>query len=118
MLSTKRYFKFDDAKQRLLMLPEPKAGEQFWGVVSCYVEKSIQDLIKEPWVYQYATALTKITLGRVRGKFGNAQLFGGTGLDTSILQEGLTEKKELEERLLNGATAGFGDSDPPMFFVG
>jgi hypothetical protein len=118
MLSTKRYFRFDDAKQRLLMIPEPKSGEQFWGVLSCYVEKPIKDLIKEPWVYQYATALTKITLGRVRGKFGNAQLFGGTALDTSILQEGLTEKEKLEERLLSGATAGFGDSDPPMFFVG
>ena len=32
----------------------------------------------------------------VRGKFGNAQLFGGTSLDTGILQEGLEEKKELE----------------------
>ena len=118
MLSTKRYFKFDDVRQRLLMIPEPKTGEQFYGVLSCYVEKSLRDLIKEPWVYQYATALTKITLGRVRGKFGNAQLFGGTGLDAGILQEGLTEKKELEERLFTGATAGFGDSDPPMFFVG
>ena len=118
MLSTKRWIKFDDAKQRLLMIPEPKTREKFYGVVSCYVEKSLKDLIKEPWVYQYATALTKITLGRVRGKFGNAQLFGGTSLDAGILQEGILEKKELEERLFTGATAGFGDSEPPMFFVG
>ena len=118
MLSTKRYFKFNERTQHMLLIPEPKAGERFYGVVSCYVEKPVYDLIKEPWVYQYASALTKITLGRVRGKFGNAQLFGGTGLDTSILQEGLTEKKELEERLFTGASAGFGDSAPPMFFVG
>jgi hypothetical protein len=118
MLSTKRYFKFNERNQHLLMIPEPKENERFYGVITCYVEKHIKDVIKEPWVYQYASALTKITLGRVRGKFGNAQLFGGTGLDTSILQEGLTEKKELEERLFTGASAGFGDSAPPMFFVG
>jgi len=118
MLSTKRYFKFDERTQHLLLIPEPKTGERFYGCVSCYVEKPIRDIIKEPWVYQYALALTKITLGRVRGKFGNAQLFGGTGLDVSILQEGLQEKKELEEMMTTGSTTGFGDGAPPMFFVG
>ena len=118
MLSTKRYFKFNERNQHLLMIPEPKAGEKFYGVLTCYVEKHIKDIIKEPWVYQYAAALTKITLGRVRGKFGSAQLFGGTSLDTSLLQEGLTEKKELEDKLFNGASPGFGDAAPPMFFIG
>ena len=118
MLSTQRYFKFDERTQHLVLVPEPKTGERFYGCVSCYVEKPIRDIIKEPWVFQYALALTKITLGRVRGKFGNAQLFGGTGLDTSILQEGLQEKKELEEMMTTGATTGFGDGAPPMFFVG
>ena len=118
MLSTKRFFKFDERTQHLVLFPEPKVGERFYGVVSCYVEKAIRDVIKEPWVYQYALALTKITLGRVRGKFGNAQLFGGTGLDTSMLAEGLAEKEKLETMLTTGATPGFGDAAPPMFFVG
>ena len=118
MLSTKRYFKFNERTQHLLMIPEPKTSEKFYGVLTCYVEKHIHHVIKEPWVYQYALALTKITLGRVRGKFGSAQLFGGTALDTSILQEGLEEKKELETKMFEGASAGFGDSAPPMFFVG
>ena len=118
MLSTQRYFKFDERTQHLVLVPEPKTGERFYGCVSCYVEKPIRDIIKEPWVFQYALALTKITLGRVRGKFGNAQLFGGTNLDTSILQEGLQEKKELEEMMTTGSTTGFGDGAPPMFFVG
>jgi hypothetical protein len=118
MLSTKRYFTFDERTQHMRLIPEPKTGERFYGVVSCYVEKAVVDLIQEPWVYQYALALTKISLGRVRGKFGNAQLFGGTTLDASILQEGLTEKKELEEMLMKGASPGFGDAAPPMFFVG
>ena len=118
MLSTKRYFKFNDRTQHLIMIPEPKAGEQFYGVLSCYVEKHIRDLIKEPWVYQYASALTKITLGRVRTKFGSAQLFGGTTLDGGILQEGLEEKKALEDLMFKGSSPGFGDAEPPMFFVG
>jgi len=118
MLSTKRYFTFNERTQHLNLIPEPKTGERFYGCVSCYVEKPIRDIIKEPWVFQYALALTKITLGRVRGKFGNAQLFGGTNLDTSILQEGLQEKKELEEMMTTGSTTGFGDGAPPMFFVG
>ena len=118
MLSTKRYFTFNDRTQHLIMIPEPKAGEQFYGVLSCYVEKHIRDLIKEPWVYQYAAALTKITLGRVRTKFGSAQLFGGTTLDGGILAEGLEEKKELETLIFKGASPGFGDAEPPMFFVG
>jgi hypothetical protein len=118
MLSTKRYFTFNERTQHLNLIPEPKTGERFYGCVSCYVEKPIRDIIKEPWVFQYALALTKITLGRVRGKFGNAQLFGGTNLDTSILQEGLQEKKELEEMMTTGSSTGFGDGAPPMFFVG
>jgi len=118
MLSLQRYFKFDERTQHLLLVPEPREGERFYGCVSCYVEKPIRDIIKEPWVYQYALALTKITLGRVRGKFGNAQLFGGTSLDTSILQEGTQEKEKLEQMMLTGSTTGFGDGAPPMFFVG
>ena len=118
MLSTKRHFRFDDRTQHLILTPEPKTGERFYGVVSCYVEKPVRHLIQEPWVYQYALALTKISLGRVRGKFGSAQLFGGTALDTSILQEGLDEKKALEEMLMKGSSPGFGDAEPPMFFVG
>ena len=35
-----------------------------------------------------------------------------------LLQEGLTEKKDLEQMLLTGASAGFGDADPPVFFTG
>ena len=86
--------------------------------MSCYVEKPIRDVIKEPWVYQYALALTKITIGRVRGKFGNVQLLGGGALNYDMLSEGLERKKELEAELLTGASPGLGDTDPPMFFIG
>jgi hypothetical protein len=117
MLALQRTFKFDERRQHLVLYPEPKAGEKFYGVFGAYLEQPIGDLIKEPWVFQYALALTKITIGRIRSKFTGTQLFGGGTLDTSLLQEGLSEKKELEQMLLTG-TPGFGDAAPPSFFVG
>jgi len=59
-----------------------------------------------------------ITIGRVRGKFGSVQLLGGGALNYDMLQEGLGKKAELENKLLEGASPGFGDTEPPMFFVG
>lgn len=117
MLALQRTFKFDERRQHLVLYPEPKANETFYGVFGAYLEQPIGDLIKEPWVFQYALALTKITIGRIRSKFTGTQLFGGGTLDTSLLQEGLSEKKELEQMLLTG-TPGFGDAAPPSFFVG
>jgi hypothetical protein len=117
MLALQRTFKFDERRQHLVLYPEPKANETFYGVFGAYIEQPIGDLIKEPWVFQYALALTKITIGRIRSKFTGTQLFGGGTLDTSLLQEGLSEKKELEQMLLTG-TPGFGDAAPPSFFVG
>ena len=68
--------------------------------------------------YEYSLALSQITIGRVRGKFGNVALLGGGALNYDMLQEGIARKAELEEKLLTGASPGLGDSDPPMFFVG
>ena len=36
---------------------------------------------------------------------------------SELLQEGQTEKKELEDKLYEGVP-GFGDGQPPLFFVG
>lgn len=119
LLSQKHYFKFDERRQRLHLTPEPGKGTRakFWGLIGAYVEKPIRDLIKEPWVYQYSLALTKITIGRIRGKYAGTALFGGGTLNVDLLAEGLAEKEKLETSLYEG-TAGMGDSPPPMFFVG
>jgi hypothetical protein len=117
LLAIKRDLKFDERTQYLQMYPQP-GSSRFYGVVSCYLERPIRDLVKEQWVYEYAVALTKIVIGRVRGKFTGVSLLGGGSLNTDLLNEGLTEKKELEQMLLTGASAGFGDADPPMFIIG
>ena len=117
ILATRRDIKFDPRSQYLQMYPEP-GSHRFYGVISCYLERAIRDVIMEQWIYEYAMALSMITIGRVRGKFGSVALLGGGSLNYDLLTEGIENKKELETRLLEGASPGFGDTDPPMFFVG
>ena len=122
VLALRRDIQFDERTQYLRITPQPRMGAsqtRFYGAISCYVERPLSDIIKEPWVFQYATALTKIAIGNVRGKITNAPLFGGGTINyTDLLSQGLKEKDSLEEKLFSGASAGFGDSDPIMFFMG
>lgn len=117
VLATKRSFEFNDRTQYLRIYPEPTDSVRFYGVLDCYIEKPIRDLIKEQWVYQYALALTKIGVGYVRGKFTGVNIFGGQAWAADIKNDGLTEKKELETQLFTNA-AGFGDADPAIFLIG
>jgi len=122
MLATKRSYAFDERTQILRMFPQPNASNsnvRFYGVVSCYVERPIRDILKELWVYQYALALTKMSVANIRGKYGNVTLFGGGSLNASeFMSQGLSEKEKLETQLMTGAAPGQGDADPPLFFVG
>jgi hypothetical protein len=117
MLAIKRDIKFDPRTQYMQMYPQP-GSDKFYGVISCYLEKPIRNVIMEQWVYEYSLALSMITIGRVRGKFGSVNLLGGGALNYDLLQEGQQKKAELEQKLLDGASPGLGDSDPTMFFVG
>jgi len=122
LLATKRSYSFDERTQVLRMYPQPRSsgsnGARFYGVIACQVERPIRDVIKEHWVYQYALALTKITVANIRGKYGTVGLFGGGTLNSSdLMSQGLAEKEKLEEKLYTGAP-GMGDADPPMFFIG
>jgi hypothetical protein len=117
VLATKRSYEFDERTQYLRMYPEPTDAVRFYGVLASYVERPIRDIIKEPWVYQYALALTKITVGYVRGKYGQVALFGGQLFSQDIMTQGQSEKEKLEQDLFS-TSAGFGSSDPVSFFVG
>lgn len=121
VLAQRRYFTFDDRTQYLVFYPPPRtpgSGSRFYGVIACYVERPLRDIIKEQWVYQYALALSKITVGNIRSKYQGTNLFGGGQINgTDILSQGLEEKNKLEEMIQTGPP-GFGDAAPPMFFVG
>ena len=117
VLALRKDLQFDSRTQYLKIYPQPR-DVRFYGVISCYIERPIRDVIKEQWVYEYALALTMITVGRVRGKFGNVNLLGGGALNYDLLQEGVQKKAELETKLLEGASPGLGDTDPALFIVG
>jgi hypothetical protein len=122
LLALRRDIQFDERTQYMRITPQPKMGSspsRFYGAISCYVERPLSDIIKEPWVYQYATALTKIAIGNVRGKYTNTALFGGGIINyNDLLTQGLTEKKELETMLYSGASAGMGDAEPILAMIG
>lgn len=120
VLATRRSFEFNSRTQYLRMYPEPSNNvATFYGILQSWVERPLVDLIKEQWVYMYALALCKISVGRVRGKYSNVQMFGNTLFGQDILNEGLQEKEKLEEKLFTGHNAGY-DSDSYWsgFFIG
>ena len=119
VLATLIDWTFNQNTQYLRLIPEPTQGQPYWVIVKCSIERSIKDLIKEPWVQDYALAISKISIARSRGKFSGTQLFGGGTVEwNTLLAEGLSEKKDLEEKLLTGTTPGWGDADPVQWFVG
>lgn len=107
--------RFDARSQLLRIIPEPRPSHTYYGIVGCYVERPIKDLIRERWVQKYALALSKIAIARTREKFTGTNLFGGGSVNSStLLQEGITEKQTLENELMNG----YQDTSPATFFIG
>lgn len=59
----------------------------------------------------------RLWLGGARSKWGSITMLGGGTLEGSaMLQAGETEKKELEQQLIE--KRGFGEAEPPVFFIG
>lgn len=114
LLAIRRDLHFDPRTQYLKMYPQPK-NTRFYGVLSCYVEKPIRDIIKEKWVLDYSIALTKVMWGRILTKITGVSLLGGGNFSgDTILNEGIKEKEALEQFLIEG---GYGDFEPPLFLV-
>ena len=116
LLATRRAIEFNDRTQYLRMYPEPTPNQRFWGVLSCYIERPLRDIIKEAWVFQHALARVKTIVGNVRRKIP-VSMFGGQQFSIDLAVEGAAELQKLEEQLFTNA-AGFGDSDPVFFLCG
>lgn len=113
VLAQQPYYRFDPKTQFLKIIPEPNQVSNYYAVIGCRVERRIRDLINERWIFHYVLALTKITLGNIRGKYGNMALFGGGSLSfDGLISQGIDEKKTLENELFNT----FGEVEPPLFF--
>jgi hypothetical protein len=115
VFALKKHIRFDPRTQIMRMFPEPRADEQFYGLVGCRVERPIRDLVKERWVKNYALALTKQAVAHTRGKFNGTSLFGGGTLNwMDLMNQGREDQKRLEEELKLGGE----DTEPIGFFVG
>jgi hypothetical protein len=115
VLALTPHFRFDSRTQILRIIPEPQETHTYYGIVGCYIERPIKDLVKERWVQKYALALTKISIGSVRGKFPGTNMFGGGTINyADFYQQGLKEKELLEQELMNN----YIDNAPPTFFLG
>ena len=91
-----RSFKFDDDDKKLYI-------DDYDGEVTIEVMKEInletmKDRDNINWVRKYALALTKMALGRIRGKYRVSEAPYETDAD-DLLSEGKEEKRELEEEL-------------------
>ena len=88
MLAVKRGWHFNKDTQYLTLTPQPRMGERFFGIVECWVERPLKDVLKEPWVFDYALAVCKEMLGRVRSKWGDSvQMLGGGSLSGNALAQ-------------------------------
>jgi hypothetical protein len=115
VLAMTPHFRFDPKNQILKILPEPIPEQSYMGVVGCYIERPIKDLINERWIFRYTTALSKLTVANVRGKYPGTNLFGGGSVNYADFQsQGLQERDTLEAELKTANE----DLTPPMFFIG
>jgi hypothetical protein len=114
VLAMQDQFRFDSRTQNLRIIPEPRDTHTYLGVVGCYLERPIKDVIRERWVQKYALALTKISIARVREKYTGTNLFGGGSVNAGLLAEGLKEKETLEQELMNS----YQDANVPSWFIG
>jgi hypothetical protein len=115
VLALQPHFRFDSKSQILKVIPEPRSDTTYLGVVGCYIERPIKDLIKERWVWKYSLALAKIEIARTREKFSGTNLFGGGSVNSqSLLAEGTQDKEKLETELMSS----YADAMPMTFFIG
>lgn len=109
------YLRFNPDTQMLKIIPEPTSSSTYYGLIGCKVQKPIKDIVSQLWIYRYVLALTKITIGHVRGKYTGTNLFGGQTVNYSdMMSQGLAEKEKLETEIISDLI----DRDPIKFFIG
>lgn len=109
------YLRFDPDTQILKIIPEPNKSQVYYGLIGCKIQKPIKHLVSQLWVYRYVLALSKITIGHVRGKYSGTNLFGGQQVNASdLLRQGEKEKDELEKEIMSDLV----DRSPTRFFIG
>jgi hypothetical protein len=116
LLALTPYLRFSPESQYLKIIPEPSRGQVYYGLLGCRVLKPLRDIVGQLWVYRYAMALTKISMGHTRGKYAGSNLFGGQTVNyQDLMSQGVAERDALEKELVSDLI----DRDPMTpFFVG
>jgi hypothetical protein len=116
LLALKPYVRFSPETQYMKIIPEPTKQQVYYGLVGCHVQKPIRDIVSQLWIYKYVLALSKITIGHVRGKYSGTNLFGNQTVNhQDVMSQGIAEKDKLEEEI----TKDLIDREPiTAFFVG
>jgi len=109
------FLRFNPDTQILKIIPEPSQNSVYYGLVGCKVQKPIKDIVSQLWVYRYAMALAKMTVGHARGKYSGTNLFGGQSVNhQDLMSQGLAERDKLEAEI----TTELIDREPVRFFIG
>jgi hypothetical protein len=116
VLALKPFLRFYPETQILKIIPEPnQLQSSYYGLVGCYIQKAIKDIVSQLWVYRYVLALCKINVAHARGKYSGTILFGGQQVNyADLMRQGEAEKDALEKEM---STMG-ADLEPPKFFLG
>ena len=82
------------------MIPNPTAKDMMgYIIVGANTLRDDDQQFGESWVKRYTLACSKIVIGNIRSKYEGTQLLGGGVINSSIKEEGLNEKAELQEEL-------------------
>lgn len=121
-------YQFNPDTQYLKLIPEPYYEQTNMGITPCYggscqrcyivgayVEKPLAELVNKKWVQEWVKMRIMQTVGFIRSKFGNIELFGGASIQGESL---ISMAKEMEERLLKELRDDYYYSEPPRFFFG
>ena len=96
-------FSFNPRTKILKLNPDPvKIGSDVlksWVVVGCYILRPEDQQYGESWVKRMALAQAKIRMGNIRSKFEGVQLLGGGSINSSIKDEGISERDALLEEI-------------------
>jgi hypothetical protein len=116
VLALKPYVRFYPETQILKLIPEPSTAlSPYYGLIGCKILKPIKDIVCQLWVYRYAMALTKVSIGHIRGKYSGTNLFGNQTVNyQDLMNQGIKEKEELEKEIMSN----YIDTDPVRFFIG
>ena len=103
-------FLFNNNNKELTVMPTPSSNLRLF--LSVYRENSVEEMLNDQFIREYALAMCKVSLGTIRKKFGSLPGFGGSvSLDGSdMVSEGKEEMKVLEDDLI----VSFKYSRPPL----